>query len=201
MAFQWQTGWWNYCLWSATPVALTEATAVHRDNHDVWQLTFPGEVNMKRHYLPPHSNACAQINTMYCTIQGSSAMTVTTVQPSHSYLLQWLVFIWITALLGFETNILIVSWSIIFWGEIKMVKFKRYLTLTPNLSTSSIQKHIPTVQPTVHLYPSRQEWASSHQKGLSGKGLNWAMRSPWQRGPPRCRAWGECGREFHAEVV
>lgn len=40
-----------------------------------------------------------------------------------------------------------------------------------------------------------------HQKGSSGEGLNWAMRSPWQRGPPRCRAWGECGREFHAEVA
>lgn len=40
-----------------------------------------------------------------------------------------------------------------------------------------------------------------HQKGSSGEGLNWAMRSPWQRGPPRCCAWGECGREFHAEVA
>lgn len=36
----------------------------------------------------------------------------------------------------------------------------------------------------------------------SGGGLNWAVRSPWQRGPPRCGVGeGECGRGFHAEVV
>lgn len=42
--------------------------------------------------------------------------------------------------------------------------------------------------------------AGFYQKGSSEDGLNWAMRSPWQRGPPRRRARGECGREFHAEV-
>lgn len=72
-------------------------------------------------------------------------------------------------------------------------------------SVSSYQQpqstNVPTVKPTVHLYTSRREWAGFHQKGSSGKGWNWAMRSPWQREPPQCRAWGECGREFHAEVV
>lgn len=68
-----------------------------------------------------------------------------------------------------------------------------YHRIYQQLATSSLNpqtQRVPTVQPTVRLYTSRRERAGFHQKGSSGEGLNWAMRSPWQRGPPRCRAWG-----------
>ena len=88
-----------------------------------------------------------------------------------------------------------------FWGRIKCSDSENHQQPWPNTTCP----YSATYSTSVH--KQARMGRISSKRGSSGNGLNWAMRSPWQRGPPRCRAGkvgeegGGCGREFHAEEV
>lgn len=52
----------------------------------------------------------------------------------------------------------------------------------------------------VFVWEEHEDWAAEwsldiyvKDLGFHQKGVEWVTRSPWQRGPLQCRAWGECG--------